>query len=227
MKTLLPLPLLVALLLAGCGGGGWAATLDLTDPASYKARVEHPYFPMVPGTVWVFEGLHEGQFRHEEVRVLEQPRMIWGIPCTGLREEQFLDGALAEVTTEWFAEDRQGNLWKFGEESIEFDGPLFQRTPDSWIVGEGDALPWMMLSATPAVGERYVGYRPDGEDVMFVQALGVTVVVPAGTFLDCLEILENPEDVEDQDIILYAAGVGRVQESSGVGQIDLITVQSD
>ena len=84
-----------------------------------------------------------------------------------------------------------------------------------------------MLSATPAVGEQYVGYQPGGQDVMLVQSISVAVTVPAGFFTDCLEILENPDDVEDQDIILYAAGVGRVQESSSSGRIDLVSVQTD
>ena len=218
----------VVLCAAGCGGAAVGAVpLDLSDPAAYKAAVEHPYFPMTPGTVWTYEGEHEGRFRHDEVRVLAEPRLLWSIPCLGLREEQYLDGNLTQVTTEWFAEDRRGNVWKFGEESLEFDGPSFARTPDSWVVGEGDALPWMMISATPALGEMYVGYRPDGQDVMRVESLNATVEVVAGVFLHCLKILENPQDVEDQDIILYAGGVGRVQESSSVGRVELVSVRSE
>lgn len=216
-----------AFFLAGCGGGGAGVSLDLGDPASYKSVVENPYFPLERGTLWIYEGDKEGQFRYEEIRVLEQPFDIWGIPCVALRDEQFLDGDLAEVTTEYFAEDRDGNVWKFGEESIEFSGTTFARTPDSWIAGDGDALPWMMISATPAVGEQYVGYQPGGQDIMFVQSLSAVVSVPAGLFSDCLEILESPDDVEDQDIILYAAGVGRVQEISSGGRIDLVAVQTN
>jgi len=217
----------ILFVLTACGGAAAPAEapLDLTDPAAYKAAVDHPYFPMTPGTVWVYEGLYEGRFRHDEVRVLDEPRLLWGIPCMGLREEQYLDGDLAQVTTEWFAEDRRGNVWKFGEESLEFDGPSFARSDDSWVVGEGDALPWMMISATPAVGEVYVGYRPDGQDVMEVETLHASVIVAAGVFADCLRILENPQDVEDQDIILYAADVGRVQEASDSGRIELVSVR--
>ena len=108
-----------------------------------------------------------------------------------------------------------------------FEEGAFERTPDSWIAGEGDALPWMMISAAPAPGERYYGYRPDGIDVMQVESLVASVVTAAGSFLDCLEIIENPEDVEDQDIILYSAGVGRVQESNADGQIDLVSMESE
>ncbi len=219
----------LAALLTGCGGGGGgvASGLDLTDPGSFKAGVDHPYFPMVPGTVWVLEGVDAGRVRMEEVRVLHQPRMIWGIPCMAISETQFLDGVLSEVTTEWFAEDRQGNVWKFGEESLEIEDGTFQRRTDSWVVGEGDALPWMMLSSTPELGERYVGYRPDGQDTMYVQSLTATAITAAGTFFNCLEILENPEDIDDQDIILYAAGVGRVREISSGGQIELTSTRTD
>ena len=129
------------------------------------------------------------------------------------------------VSAEWLAEgDRAGNLWKFGEEGLAFDGPAFERTPDSWLVGEGDAAPWMMLSALPAVGEQYLGYRPGGLETMLVEALDATVVVPAGLFAGCLQVVENPADVEDRDIVLYAPGVGRVQESSSAGQMDLVSV---
>jgi hypothetical protein len=220
--------LIASTCLAGCGGGGGApvAPLDLSDPAAFKSVVENPYFPIQPGTVWVYEGTEEGGFRHEEMRVLEEPRLIWGIACTGIREERFQDGDLAEVTTEWFAEDRRGNVWKFGEESIEFEGAGFERTADSWVVGEGDAVPWMMISARPAVGESYAGYRPGGQDLMLVESISASVLTQAGAFVNCLQILENPADPEDQDIILYAAGVGRVQEISTSGRIELVSISS-
>ena len=83
-----------------------------------------------------------------------------------------------------------------------------------------------LISARPAVGESYVGYRPDGQDLMLVESISASVLTQAGAFVNCLQILENPADPEDRDILLYAAGVGLVQETSTSGRIELVSIDS-
>ncbi|MHC4135514.1 MAG: hypothetical protein ACYTDU_13780 [Planctomycetota bacterium] len=192
---------------------------------TFVAAVEHPWFPMRPGTLWIYEGDAEGSHRRDDVRVLEQTRVIADVTCTAVRQEVFLDGELSEVTTEWFAQDGDGNVWRFGEETAELDDGVFAATADSWMAGEDGAVPWMFLAADPHVGDRYVGYRPDGQEVVEIVSLTETATVPAGIFENCLEAEENPDDLEDADIILFAPGVGLVSESSHTGRIDLVSVR--
>jgi hypothetical protein len=211
-------------LVPGCGGGGSGGEPPSVNPAAFVAGVDHSYFPMSPGTHWVLEGEDEGLPAREEIRVLDETRLLAGVECTGLLEEIFVGGVLVERTTEWYAQDRHGSVWKFGEETFEWDGVAFVLGDDSWEVGAGDAVPWLAFPADPHAGDTFTGYRPGGTDVFHVVSTTETATVPAGVFVDCLQLLENPDDPEDTDVILYAPGVGRVSERSTTGRLELVSM---
>jgi hypothetical protein len=197
----------------------------VTLPTTYVAGIDHPYMPLLPGTTWSYSGHEEGMPKREEVTVLDGAHMILGVPCTAVQEQVFLDGELVELTTHYLAQDTAGNLWRFGEQSIEFgDGaPLF--TEDSWEAGVDGARPWMCLSADPQAGDVFVADAQDGAtDVFTVLSVDATAAVPAGVFAGCAEVEEtNAEDPEDTDRILYAPGVGLVSEDSPGGRIELVS----
>jgi len=222
------LPLAVAViacsLLPACGGGGGATPPAVVDPSRFVANVDHSFFPVVPGRLWVYEGEDEGRPLIEEVRSLHDHRSILGVACTALEERTYVDGVLVDVSTEWFAQDDQGNVWKFGEESFESDGSELVPADDSWIARPLGPRPWMAFPAHPREGEVFVGYRPGGSDTHRIASLAATAVVPAGTFENCIEIIENPDDPDDSDILLYAPGVGRVSETNTSGYAALVSV---
>ena len=222
----LPATAFVGLALAACGGGSSGAPETEPVPLQFVDEVDHAYFPLTPGAAWTLEGDEDGERRRDEVRVGEERRRILGVECTPLVQDVTVDGVLVETTTEWFAQDRGGNVWKFGEESLELDDDgLFVPTDDSWIAGTDGARPWQAFAASPRVGDVYEGYQPGGVDRFRVESVTETVTVPAGTFEGCLRLLENPDDPEDADVLLYAPGVGRVSETSSSGRIDLVELR--
>ena len=188
------------------------------EPEQYVGDVDHPYFPLHAGSAWVYEGDSEGQHRRDVVRVLDERTAITGIECVAVVQEVYLDGELSEITTEWFAQDRDGNVWKFGEDSLEADGSGFAQSEDSWIAGEEGREPWLFLAAQLAVGDEFT----DGEDIVVVTRLGATAEVPAGSFHNTVEADENPDDEDDKDIIIYAPSVGLISEQSASGTIQLV-----
>jgi hypothetical protein len=202
----------------GCTGGTGP---DPSLESLFVTQLDHTYFPMVPGSLRIYEGHADGKSRRDEVRVLDEPRIIAGVGCTAIHQEVFLDGELAEVTTEWFAQDGEGNIWRFGEETYDVvDGELLP-SPDSWVADEHGATAWLFLPASPQVGEIYFGYRPDSQDTYIVVSLSESAEVPAGQYEECMEVEENPDDPDDADIILYAPGTGMVSEESQDGRIEL------
>ncbi len=221
MKPKLSIWLFLVLPLVGCGGSDGSATAS----PSFVLTVDHPYLPLEPGTLRTYKGEDEGRLWQEVVSTMDETRVIRGVRCTGVVEEVFIEGELLEVTTEWYAQDVEGSVWKFGEESLELEDGHLVRSEDSWIAGVGGGVQWKAFPADANVGDRFVGYTPDGEDTFEVVSLTATAAVPAGLFQNCLQIIENPEDAEDTDIILYARGVGRVSEQSSDGKIVLVTVQ--
>ena len=227
MTRYLSLLMFLILPLAGCGDVGGSGA----SRPSFVAEVDHLYFPLIRGTTRIYEGDDEGRILREVVQTLEETRDIEGVTCTAMYQEVFLDGELYEVTTEWYAQDSSGNVWKFGEESFEADeateahGGAFARSEDSWLAGVNDAESWLAFPAQLRVGDRFFGYEADGQDEFVVLSLTATATVPAGTFENCLKLVENPDDPHDTDIILYSRGVGRVSEKSGSGSTGLVLVR--
>lgn len=196
-------------------------TPDLVVSETFLPVVQHAYFPLEPGTFRIYEGDKEGLPRRDEIRVLHGYRVILDVECTQAFQQVYLDGELVEVTTEWFAQDQQGNVWKFGEASFALEEGLFVLDDDSWLAGEEGALPWLFLAADPQVGDVYVEIRPDGQDTVVVLSVSESESVPVGQFDNCLQVLENPDDPDDQDLIIYGPGVGMLSEEHDDGRIEL------
>lgn len=191
------------------------------EPAamSFEDGVDHPLFPLEPGILRVYEGDAEGEHRRDDVRTLATKRLLEGVDCTPVLQEVYLDGVHSETTTEWYAQDAQGNVWKFGEHSAELDEGEWVVSDDSWLAGVDGARPWLILAATPELGDRYVGNAADGQDELIVIGVNETVSVPAGEFLSCIRLHENPDDPKDTDVILVGPGAGLVSEQSSDGTI--------
>lgn len=190
------------------------------EPEVYR---QHTHFPMTPGTFRVYEGLEDGRLRREEAFVLTETAVLWGTFCNVLLERIYLDHEATEITYSWYGQDGDGNVWKFGEETFEIHGAERRRTEDSWVVGRDGVMPSMAFAATPRVGDVYSVARPGGEDRYEVVSVNATATVAFGTFEGCVQILENPDDPDDQDIILYAPGMGKVSEQGPSGTLGLVT----
>jgi hypothetical protein len=218
----------LALVLAACTEGGSpsgeSSPLPGSPAATYVPLVNHQYFPLLPGSTWTYIGEEDGESKREEVRVLDGPHMVLGVACTAVVEDVFVDGELAETTTQWYAQDTDGNVWVFGEESLEYTGGVPVPADDSWRAGVNGAQAWIVFAAHPQPGDVYAGNRGDGWDENTVVSVTATALVPAGMFQGCLDLEEgNPDDPDDQDRILYAPGVGRVSEEAPDGRVELVS----
>src|SRR5262245_46414438 len=85
------------------------------DPASFVAVIDNPFFPLTPGTTFVYEGQTSEGFNHTEFAVTRNTRVIDGVTCVEVRDTVHLDGALAEDTFDWFAQDGRETAGTFGE----------------------------------------------------------------------------------------------------------------
>ena len=236
LRRLLPVLFSLVPLIAACGGdstdepvidpgdgGNYAPSLD---PARFVRGVDNPFFPLAPGTRWIYES-EDGSERIEVV-VLQETREVIGITATVVRDTVPEDGELIEDTFDWYAQDVDGNVWYLGEDSKEFDAGVFVGTAGSWEAGVDGALPGVIMHGAPRVG---VGYRQEyyageAEDLAEVRRLDGEATVPYGSFLDLLVIREwNPLDpgvVEDK---YYARSIGlvlEVQVRGGNERIELV-----
>ncbi len=213
------------LVFTACGSGSGGPSHVPPTAMAFSPNITHPYFPIHPGALLTYEGTKDGLPVREVVSAIDDRRIILDVECSSVHEDVYVDGELTEVTTHWYAQDSLGNVWKFGEESWEFDNGAVTLSDDSWIASNDGAAPWREFVLEPHAGDVFVGYRPDGHDYYHVISTTAVASVPAGEFSDCLEIHENPDDPDDSDIILYSRGIGRVAEYYQGGGIELVSAE--
>jgi hypothetical protein len=193
-------------------GDGGSYTVRL-DPAAFVDRIDNPWLPFTPGSRWVYES-DAGE--RNEVVVTDQTRAVMGITATVVHDTETRNGELVERTADWFAQDRDGNVWYLGEDTKAFDNGRVSPA-GSWEAGVDGALPGIIMKADPRVGDAYRQeyYRGEAEDMGKVVRVGDTETVPFRSF-DGLLVTQDwtplePEVVEEK---YYARGVGLVLETT-------------
>jgi hypothetical protein len=173
------------------GAGPYNSTID---PDNYTANIDNPYMPLKPGITYIYEGPTSVGFIHTEFAVTMNTKVIDGVTCVEVHDQVFTDGTLTEDTLDWFAQDKQGNVWYFGEDSDALVNGRVSSIGGSWQGGVSGASPGMVMKAHPKVGDFYRQefLLNNAEDTAGVMSLNQTVTVPAGTFHHCLETEFTP-----------------------------------
>ena len=221
------------LLVAACGGDDEALpqgsdSVEL-DPAEFVAGIDNPYWPMAPGTEWVYrETDADGSEQRVEVAVTDRTKKILGIDAVVVRDVVSEDGELREDTYDWYAQDEDGNVWYLGEETKEYENGEVVSTEGSWEAGVDGAQAGIVMPADPKVGLAYRQefYAGEAEDRGEILRLDARAEVPFGSFGELLLTEETtplePDVVEHK---FYAKGVGpvlAVAVSGGGGREELV-----
>lgn len=203
---------------AGCGdGGGGRQPADYDpqiDPADFVAGIDNPYLPLPPGTTRHYESVTDEGTEVITYEITHETKVIMGVTCVVVHDSATLDGELIEDTFDWFAQDADGAVWYFGEDTTEYDGGQPVGTEGSWEAGVDGAKPGIVMQADPAPGEPYYQeYEFDeAEDQGQVLAVGESVTVPYGSFDDCVKTKDwtelEPDVVENK---WYCRDVGEVR----------------
>ncbi len=183
------------------------------DPANFSTLIDNPYFPLKPGTTFIYEGQTADGFEHVEFAVTHVTKVILGVTCVEVHDVRFLDGAVREDTRDWFAQDRAGNVWYFGEITTLVENGLPVDLSGTWIAGVNGDKAGIIMKAHPAVGDFYRQEFSLGnaEDLAEVKSLNAKATVPYGSFSHCLRTLESsPLAPGDLGAKFYAPGVGNV-----------------
>ena len=191
------------------------------NPADFVDVIDNPYLPLTPGSRWVYEGESDGEVEHIEVVVTDQRRTVMGVEATVVRDTVTdATGELVEDTLDWFAQDRDGNVWYFGEESKDYEDGKVATTEGSWEAGVDGALPGIVMPAEPTVGFAYRQeyYKGEAEDMGEVIRVGVSKTVAFGDFDGVVVTRDwNPLEPDVVEEKYYATGLGLIFETKTVG----------
>jgi hypothetical protein len=229
--TILPMLALTAILVIGVGGGPpseppFTSDFGLQDCAIFLPNGSNPYFSLKPGTVLRYEGLDDGEFVELEIRVLGQIRPVvfqvdgqWKVAITRIiREREWIDGELVEISHNFYARcPRSNDIFYFGEEVDFYEDGEIVGHDGSWLAGEDDAQPGLIMPGRFLLGSRY--FQEVAPDVAMDQARhaasGLTINTPAGVFQNCVKVVETtPLEPGAQSIKYYAPGVGLIVDSA-------------
>jgi len=195
------------------------------DPSEFVARVANPWFPLRPRTTYVYRGVKDGQPSRDVFKVTARTRKVEGVRCTVARDRLYLGGRLEERTVDWYAQDRAGNVWYFGEKTAELrrDGSV-RTTEGSWQAGVDGAIAGVFMPGHPHVGQsgRQELYEGHAEDHFRVLSLHAQVRTPAASSKRALLTREwTPLEPGVVDHKLFVRGVGNVREHTVQGGDEL------
>lgn len=183
------------------------------DPHNFVRQVTNPLFPLPLGRQLIYKGTEDGAFEKVVTEVTRDQKTILGVPVVVVLDRVFQDGELVEKTFDWYAQDKQGNVWYFGEDTKEFEHGKVVSTAGSFEVGKQGARAGIIMRAHPVLFQITPQEDAPGvaEDKARVLGLDVTITVPFGTLRHCLKQAEftdlEPDAVEYK---VYCPGLGPV-----------------
>jgi hypothetical protein len=208
-------------LVAGCGGSGHA---QLAAPARFSARVTNPWYPLLPGSTWVYRGVKDGEPSREVMRVTHRTKTIQGASCVVVSDLLYLRGHLEEQTEDYYTQDSRGRVWYFGEKTAELDKQgHVKNTSGSWLAGVHGAKAGIFMFTRPRTGQsaRQEYFKGEAEDHFQVLRLDASVQVRFITTKHALVTKEwTPLEPGVIDHKYYVRGIGTVLERTAKGPLE-------
>ena len=215
-------------------------TLPILSTANFdnSTAINNPYFSLTPGTLSVYEENfdpeNEVTERHE-VLVTGDTRDILGVTARVVSDREFDNDLLTDEKFSYYAQDSYGNVWLMGETITEYEydeaGNLIDTDDDeSWLAGEGQSLPGLIMSANPTTGEAYYQRFDIGEveNQAEVVETGLSLNVDDDNFTDVIKVKEfSALESGEFDFIYYADGVGQILEEEIEGDELVATSELD
>jgi hypothetical protein len=223
MNRHLPTALCLLTLATPLAAQSTAPTLPAFDAANFATAKANPYFPLEIGKSRTLKGTRTDADPIEEYGVItvQGPGpVILGVPTILLLDEAFEDGVLVERTFDYFAADKDGNVWYFGEDVTNFrydDAGALTGTDSksAWRAGVNDAVPGITMPGTPKVGlTLFQEHAPNDEAMDYAEILAVDLALtgPAGTYENVLKTYEaSTVETDLREYKYYAPGIGMIR----------------
>jgi hypothetical protein len=187
------------------------------DPADFTLQIDNPYWPMRPGSRWVYrETDTTGTKQKVVVTVTRRTKTVAnGVKARVVRDIATESGKPVEITDDWYAQDKAGNVWYLGEDVRNYRNGKLADREGSFEAGVDGAQAGVVMPANPRPGLAYRQeyYKGKAEDKGEIVALGDDrVEVPAGFFAKDVLMTRDlaPTEPKTEELKFYARGVGQV-----------------
>jgi hypothetical protein len=206
-------------------GGGTAQQID---PDRFTPVVDNPLWPLASVRRTRYRGREEGAKTRVVSRVLDRTRKVAGVEVAIVDVREFEDGELVEHTRDYYAQDRKGRVWYFGESVDDIENGRVVGHDGQWFAGRKGAKPGLFMPAEPKLGQVFAQERVPGvaEDRSKVVALERSVETPAGTFDGCMKTRDFAPLDNATEFKFYCPGVGLVREQARRARLSLVSYRA-
>lgn len=202
-------------------------------------NITNAFHPFQPGAIKIYSG-NDGEdsatgldLHLEEIRTFN-----WNgttVACHILREVNFVDGKLVEISDNYFAQSDDGAVRYFGETVKIYEGGVIVSNEGSWLVGgptlPGDPAdtgvetdPTLFMPANPEKGDVFKpeDLFPIVDETAEVLRTNRTIIVPAGKYTDAIVVQETSAISPGKGQKTYAPGVGVIRAKSKDELLELV-----
>jgi hypothetical protein len=200
------------------------------DSSAFSTRIDNPYLPFTPGTRTISEATTPDGLQRTTTEVTRDTKTIMGVETVVVHDSVTIDGTPHEDTFDWYAQDRDGNVWYFGEATKEFKDDGTVDSTGSFEGGVNGALPGIIMPGHPQVGDQYRQEYAKGvaEDTGEVLNLTGSETTPlTGPLSDLLvtkdvDLLDPTAPAENK---YYARSIGLILTTEAGGRDEAVKVE--
>jgi hypothetical protein len=190
-------------------------------PALFSPHVTNQWFPLISGTTFIYTGVKDKQKALDVYAVSRRTKTIDGVVTRVVNDRLFLNNRLSERTTDYYAQDKCGNVWYFGEDTavLNAKGKVVD-TSGSFHAGVNGAEPGVYMQANPQLGRKFRQEWLSGQAADQFKAISrsASVSIRFGTFHHALRTAETTAlEPGTLDNKYYVKGVGEVIETTVKG----------
>jgi len=186
---------------------------------SLSSTIDNPWLPLTQGTQFIYEGDTEENgvmVPHRLViTVTDLTKVIDGVRSVITWDQDFKADEMVESELAFFAQDKEGNVWRMGEHPEEYENGQYIEAP-TWFAGVNYSVAGIEMLGNPQLGTPSYsqGWAPSVEftDRGQVSQVGQQVCVPAACYNDVLFIDETSQaEPGAHQLKLFARGVGNIK----------------
>lgn len=181
------------------------------NPADFTTKIANKYFSLPVGKKMFFDA--ESKDGHEKIviEITGETKIIEGVTTLVYLDTVYLNSQVHEVTRDYLAQHKNGDVWYFGEEVDNYENGKLKDHAGTFIHGRNGAKAGIWMKAEQKVGDSYKQeyYKGEAEDMRDTVATSQTVTTKIGTYTDCVKVYDwTPLDKKSREYKYYCPQVG-------------------
>ena len=181
------------------------------NPTDFTTNITNKYFSLPVGKKLTFEATTKEGPEKIIIEMTAETKVIEGVTTLVYLDTVYLNGELHEVTKDYLAQHKNGDVWYFGENVDNYENGKIKDHAGTFIHGQDGAKAGIWMKAEQKVGDSYRQeyYKSKAEDMRDTVAVGVTVTTALATYTDCVKVYDwTPLDKKSREHKYYCPAVG-------------------